>query len=116
MKHYRKKISKITDELVSFCYSVGATDIRIHIERDCHNFCIHVDSDYAPQQNLHEDRLESLLNPDDRNVGMAGSYWELVGESDPDDEIQLTIIGQMINRAEVSVENGRLYLTIWKNF
>ncbi len=114
MKHLRRKISKITDELEAFCFSVGAHDITINIKYDHEEFTITVEGDYDAKFRRKVDRLEELLNPVDRNIGYTGTFWELLGESDPDYEIQLNLVGQIISGALVTVTDEKFHIVIHK--
>ncbi len=114
MKHIRKQISKITDELEAFCFSVGAKDITINIKQYEEEFTVTLHSDYEAQFKRKVDKLHQLLNPEDKNIGFAGTYWELLGESDPDYEIQLNLVGQLISFATVEVDDNGFEVVVHK--
>ncbi len=115
MKHTKKKISRITDELETFCFSVGANDITINIKHNHkdHDFQITVNSDFKEEHRREVEKLESILNPEARNAGIE-LYWELLGESDLDYEVQLGIISQIITSAIVEVKDNTFFLEIHK--
>ncbi len=115
MKHTKKKISRITDELETFCFSIGANDITINIKHNHkdHDFQITVNSDFKEEYRKKVEKLEEILNPLERNAGIE-LYWELLGESDLDYEVQLGIISQIITSAKVEIKENTFFLEIHK--
>ncbi len=115
MKHIKKKISRITDELETFCFSIGANDITINIKHNHtdHDFQITVTSDFKEEYRRKVEKMDEILNPIERNAGIE-MYWELLGESDMDYEVQLGLISQIITSAKVEIEGNTFNLEIHK--
>ncbi len=115
MKHTKKKISRITDELETFCFSVGANDITINIKHNHldHDFQITVNSDFKEEYRKRVEKLEKILNPIERNAGVE-LYWELLGESDLDYEVQLGLISQIITSAKVEIFSNTFFIELHK--
>jgi hypothetical protein len=57
--------------------------------------------------------LEKYLN-EPRNAGMEDIYWELAGSGDPGEPGELLLIGMMIDRAEMKLEDSFVQLKLYK--
>ena len=47
---------------------------------------------------------------------MGDIYWELAGSGDPGETSQLLLIGMMIDRAEISIQENRVALTLFRSY
>lgn len=113
MIHEEKKLGKIVEELTMFFFSVGGNHISSKIEREGHQVVISFESDYAPEYRGNLEALPKYLN-EPRNEGMEDIYWELAGSGDPGEGSQLLLIGVMIDKAEVHIEEDTVRLKLYK--
>jgi len=113
MIHEEKKVGKIVEELTMFFFSIGADEIKTEIKRLDGQIQVLIDSNYQPeyQYNLH--RLKEYLN-EPKNEGMEDIYWELAGSGDPGEATQLLLIGMMLDKAEVEIQEGKVHLALYK--
>ncbi|NBI05484.1 hypothetical protein [Senegalia massiliensis] len=111
MKHDIKKISKIIDELTTFCLIHGANNINMNVENSKEYFKISFYVDCLDYKDKRVSRLERLLNVP-RQTEMEEFYWELTGESDHDSE--LSIVGMMIDKVEFIHENESLKIILYR--
>ena len=113
MVHEEKKLGKIVEELTMYFFSVGGNHISSKIEKNGRQVEITFESDYAPEykNNLHY--LTKYLN-EPRNEGMEDIYWELAGCSEPGEGSQLLLIGVMIDKAEVQIEEDIVKIKLYK--
>ena len=51
-----------------------------------------------------------------KNNGIEDIYWELAGVGDSFDTNELLLVGMMVDRAEVNVEDGFVNLKLYKEF
>lgn len=98
MKHIYQKNIKVIDELMSFCYQHGATDIQIDVKYSDESFFIDVKTSI---KNLSEETLEisNRLLSAPRCHEMESYYWGLSGDDDTDTE--LTLVGMMSDDAHI---------------
>lgn len=115
MKYFEKKIAKMVEEFIVLARKVDAKDINIHVNEDAENIFIKCDFDFDYQYIKKIERLEQRLNPIDKNEGFGGMYWELVGESSPELNVQLSLIGQMIDHADVDIQGNVVHLLLTKS-
>ncbi|MBS4538260.1 hypothetical protein GOQ27_07280 [Clostridium sp. D2Q-11] len=111
MNHEIKKISKIIDELSTFCLLHGAKLMNMSVENNKDHFKIILEMDNLDYSNKKVSRLEKLLNCP-RQAEMEEFYWELTGESDHDSE--LSIVGMMVDKADIVFEENSLKLTLYR--
>lgn len=114
MTHEEKKVAKIVEELTMFFFALGADHIESDISRQEEHVTISFCSNYLAD---YEDRIGSLekyLN-EPKNEGIEDIYWELAGSGDPGETSQLLLIGMMIDRAEITKEDGFVRLKLYKD-
>lgn len=113
MIHEEKKIGKIVEELTMFFFSVGGNSISSHIKREGRMVVINFASNFDVEQRERLANLEKYLN-EPRNEGMEDIYWELAGSSEPNESSQLLLLGVMLDKAEVLIEEDKVYLKLYK--
>ena len=108
----QRKAAKIVAELTMFFLSVGADDISSRIRKKDGQGILTFRANYRPEE---EDRLKDLecLN-EQRNDGIEDIYWELAGSGNFGETSQLHLVGMMVDRAEVGIEDGFVNLTLYK--
>ncbi len=113
MIHEEKKLGNIVEELTMFFFSVGGNRISSQIEKNAQQVIISFESDYAPEYRENLQVLHKYLN-EPRNEGMEDIYWELAGSGEPGESAQLLLIGVMVDKAEVSIEEDKVRLKLYK--
>lgn len=113
MMHNEKKLANIVEELTMFFFALGASDIHSSIQLQNHCGVILFDSDYSPECREKLDSLEKYFN-EPKNEGLEDFYWELAGAGDPGESSQLLLVGMMVDRAEVNIEQERVKITLYK--
>lgn len=103
-----EKKMRIISELVSFCHNQGAVEYSMRLaEVGPRESTIMV---AARMEQIEPSALEYLIDmlnlPRSREVEQA--YWELTGDTESSDD--LTLIGQMVDSAVVTHENGVLVI------
>lgn len=109
MLHEEKKTTRIIEELTIFFFSIGATDIQSRIQSDGKNGIITFRSNYDPSYEHKLNCVEKRLKGQ-KSEYLEDIYWELAGSGDPGETSQLLLIGMMVDKAEVTREDG--YVTI----
>ena len=111
--HDRKKLSKITEELSMFFFSIGGDDQYFRIQLLPEKAIITFESTYDVRYAHKLETMDKLLNSE-RDDGVEDVYWELAGTGDPGESTQLLLVGLMIDEAEVEVEPSRVYIKMTK--
>jgi len=112
LKHIKKRISKIVEELVNYFFKIGSSNINIDILEESNNFKI---TFKVGLNHIDEKDIELLVKCLDcgKLEEMEEYYWELTGESDIDTE--LSIVGMMIDQFEVNIIEDHVELVIYRN-
>ena len=115
MVHEEKKVAKIIEELTMFFFTVGSDEIETRIKRDENSDFIWISANYNPEYRDELDYLDEFLNKE-KNDGLEDIYWELVGSGDPGESSQLLLIGMMIDKAEINIDDTKVELKLYKEF
>lgn len=104
-----KRISGIADEMITILLKYQFTKIEISVEPladGIRYFFVQYENKITQEQ------LEDLLSHLNRNRQLEYEtyYWPLAGETIED--MSLSVIGRMINRAEGWIEDDKLYLIL----
>jgi hypothetical protein len=112
MKHNKKRILNITNELSMNLFAVGATNISIQIQERETDFSIHIQSDYSIEK---QDKVRQLVEAlqSKPNAEVEEFYWELAGDSDVGNE--LCLICMMLDQIEVELVDNTIILDLLKS-
>ena len=113
MMHNEKKLANIVEELTMFFFAIGATDVRSSIQMKDGRGRIDFDADYKAEYEEKLSSLEKYLN-EPKNEGLEDFYWELAGSGDPGETSQLLLVGMMIDKAEIKIDENRVKIILYK--
>ena len=111
MKHKKQRISKITDEVITYLFSLGASNININIEETHECFKILFKCNYSKGQPERIEKLSKALKSG-KQEEIEEYYWGLAGDSDVDDELYL--VGMMIDKARVEILEDSLEIELYR--
>ncbi len=112
MKYQFERNLKIINELMTYLYKLGAKDINVNLKKNDSNTIFHI---WGEINNIEADELDNLttiLNTN-RQHEIEEYYWNLGGEAEADGE--LTLVGMMIDTAEITYSNNILSFKISRN-
>ena len=104
---------KRQEELTMYFFSLGADHISTGIDRDGNQVMITMESNYQPEYREELARLSEYLN-EPKNDGVEDIYWELAGSGEPGESSQLLLLGMMLDKAEVTIEEDKVSLKLYK--
>lgn len=113
MLEEQRKLVRIIAELTMFFLEIGADHISSSVEKEGTKGQVSFRADYRPGCEGKLKELEKCLS-EQRNDGIEDIYWELAGSGNHGQTNQLMLVGMMIDRAEVSVKDGFIDLTLYK--
>lgn len=113
MTHEEKKVAKIVEELTMFFFAIGADQMESGINKEGRDVTITFRSNYKEEYKKKLGDLQEFLN-EPKNVGIEDIYWELAGSGDPGETSQLLLIGMMIDKAEIRLEERSVQLKLYK--
>lgn len=112
MKFKLEKNLKILNELISYFHKHGADNLHIDIENTEDTFYCIICGSVPNLKERQLEKLDKILNCP-RQHEVEQYYWNLNGESELDGE--LTLVGMMIDKVEISYENSVLELKVWRS-
>jgi hypothetical protein len=108
----RRKMSRIIDELYTALLHYGSGKVEMRILKKEDGLCLQIESDFAPEHIKHIRRMGELLQPAVRSPAMVEMYWELAGEDRYSSESEMTLVGQMADSAELTVDGNAVKIEI----
>lgn len=110
MRQDKKRILRITEELVNFLFTAGATDVRTRIRREPERYLLTIESDFSTGK---QGELEELSEYFGRSgqYGAAEEYWELIGDQSGSGS-ELMLIGMMVSSAHIELEDSSVRLEL----
>lgn len=113
MKRNKKKVTTIIDELITFFHSVGSKDMNVQLTESDEGYSISFFSDFEHEYISRVQRLEKSLHYG-RAPEIEESYWGLTGMGDMFDENELTLVGAMVDVANVQIINDSVLLRLFR--
>ena len=110
MRQDKKRILRITEELVNFLFSIGATDVQTRIRQEPERYLITIESDFSAGK---REALEELSEYFGRSgqYGAAEAYWELIGDHHGSGS-ELMLIGMMVSSAKIDLGTASVRLDL----
>ncbi len=111
MKYEKKRITKIVDEIVTYLFSIGGTDIKVHISQTELLYKIFFESNFKEGQ---EKKIKNLIKylSGPKQAEVEEYYWELSGESNGNLDTEISLVAAMVDKAEIDVQNSTILITL----
>lgn len=118
-KHHhlaRRKMGHIIDEIYTALlhYGSGEVDMRIQREESGLRLFVHGDFDEAYREEV--ERMAELLQPEVRSPAIVEMYWELAGEDQYTSESEMALVGQMADKAELTLLESQIIIELFVAF
>ncbi|WP_035571942.1 hypothetical protein [Halonatronum saccharophilum] len=105
-----QKTIKLVNELMGFYFKTGAKEMDVNVKDGEREVIISIQAqigDVGPDQ---LEKLDDLNTP--REAQVEEYYWELAGENNQYQE--LTLVGMMIDKAEIDYKDEKLEITVFR--
>jgi hypothetical protein len=109
MRHEKKKLCKIVDELTTLFLREDTNEVDFKIITESDRSIVRIVDYNTKYSEDFINHFEKMLN-NQRQSEIEEYYWQLAGENDDDDE--LTLISAMIDSATVEKRDGNLYIEL----
>jgi len=116
MKHLhlaRRKTSHVIDEIYTALLRAGGREVQLHILREEEGLRLLAQGDFAPENRRSMERMAELFQPALRSPALVEEYWELAGGDQYASESELALVGQIIDRASVTVGEDRVKMELF---
>jgi hypothetical protein len=109
VKKINQRNIKIVDELMSFCYKNSCVNIKINVLTDLDITTIILSADIPKINPKDIEYIKDSLNTP-RYHEMEEYYWSLTG--DDDDNTELSLVGMMVDAAEIKYNDPVLEIVL----
>ena len=110
MRQDKKRILRITEELVNYLFSAGATDVQTRIRRKPGQYLLTIESDFSTAKRGELEELSEYFGRSGQ-YGTAEEYWELIGDQ-PGSGSELMLIGMMVSSARIDLAETAVRLEL----
>lgn len=112
----RRKMSHVIDELYTALFHAGGTEADLHLVREENGIRLLMKSDFLPQHREAVEDMAAMLQPAIRNPALVQSYWELAGGDQYSSDSELSLVGQMLDDAKVTVSENWVEMDLFLGF
>ena len=112
----RRKMCRAIDELYTLLLRAGGEVVDLHIRREAEGLRLLAEGDFAPEHRAALARLEATLCPAVRDPALVEESWELAGGDQYTSDSELSLVGQMVDEAEVGVGEDRVAIELYIRF
>lgn len=109
----RRKMNHIMDELYTALLHYGSEEVDLRIVREADGLRLFVRADFDPSCLKKVERMRELLKPAVRSAAMVEMYWELAGEDRYTSESEMSLVGQMADSAELTIEGQKVEIELF---
>ncbi|MBQ8507972.1 MAG: hypothetical protein IJ466_11165 [Clostridia bacterium] len=112
----RRKMSRIVDEIYTALLHYGSGEVNLRILREASGLRLFAQSDFNPEYLDDIRRMGQLLQPAVRSPAMVEMYWELAGEDQYTSESEMSLVGQMADDAQLSVDGQVVHIELFVSY
>ena len=106
-------MARIIDELYNALFLAGANEIDMKMNKTAEGLRLRLVSDFDPQVRHHVEKMGTLLCPEERNIALVETYWELAGGDQYSSDSELSLVGHMLDEADVKLEGNTVQMDLF---
>lgn len=114
MKHNKKKLLIIVDELMQCFLKLGCKSINVDFDIEGSECVIKITGKYNPKHREHVEKLESNLNCG-RNIELEECYWSIAGCAEINQGSELYVVGSMLDKCTVLYDDENIEVVAYRN-
>ena len=112
----RRRMSHVIDELYTALLRAGGKEVDLRLVKEEDGLRLFVKGDFSPEHRHDMERMAEMLQPEVRDMGLVEAFWELAGGDQYTSDSELTLVGQIIDGAKVTVGEGIIEMEIYMSF
>lgn len=112
----RRRMSHVIDELYTALFRAGAKHVDLRLSKEENGLRLFVKGDYLPEHRHEIDSMAELLQPAVRDMGMVEAFWELAGGDQYTSDSELSLVGQILDDAKVTVKDDFVEMELYLSF
>ncbi|WP_317855313.1 hypothetical protein [Chakrabartyella piscis] len=107
MKHNKKKMLIILEELMKLFMKLGATNIAVNFDMEEEQCTIRIKGNYEGKSARYFQEIAKCLNCG-RNEEVEECYWSISGSSEINQDSELYIVGSMLDQCTLNFSETEL--------
>lgn len=112
----RRKMGHIIDEIYTALLHYGSGEVDLRIVREKEGLRLIVHGDFKEEYREEVERMAQLLQPEVRSPAIVEMYWELAGEDQYTSESEMALVGQMADKAELTMLDEQIIIELFVAF
>lgn len=112
----RRRMSHVIDELYTALFRAGGKEVDLRLVKEEDGLRLFVRGDYSPEHRHEMERMAEMLQPAVRDMGMVEAFWELAGGDQYTSDSELTLVGQIIDSAKVTLRESSIDMELYISF
>ena len=112
----RRRMSHVIDEMYTALFRAGGKEVDMRLVKEEEGLRLFVKGDYSPEHRREMERMAQMLQPKVRDMGMVEAYWELAGGDQYTSDSELTLVGQIIDSAKITLGESNVEIEIYLSF
>ena len=112
----RRRMSHVIDELYTALFRLGGEEVELRLRKEENGLRLMARGDFLPEHLSQVERMAEMLQPAVRNRALVETYWELAGGDQYTSDSELSLVGQMVDEAEVRVGEDRVAIELYIRF
>ena len=112
----RRRMNHILSELNHALLLAGCRGIELRLMREEAGLRLRIRTEFAPENRQVMERMASLLQPAVRDPALVETYWELAGEDQYTSDSEMSLVGQMLDGAQVEIGPGEVRMELYLAF
>ena len=112
----RRRMSHVIDEMYTALFRAGGREVDMCLVKEEDGLRLFVKGDYSAEHRHEMERMSEMLQPKVRDMGMVEAYWELAGGDQYTSDSELTLVGQIIDGAKVTLGESNVEIEIYLSF
>ena len=112
----RRRMSHVIDELYTALLRAGGKEVDLRLVKEEGGLRLFVKGDFSPEHRHDMERMAEMLQPEVRDMGLVEAFWELAGGDQYTSDSELSLVGQIIDGAKVSVGESMIEMELYMSF
>ena len=108
--------SHVVSELNHAMLLAGCRELNLRLVREEEGLRLHIRGGFAPENRAMVERMAALLQPAVRDPALVETYWELAGEDQYTSDSEMSLVGQMLDGAQVEIGPGEVRMELYLAF
>ena len=112
----RRRMSHVIDELYTALFRLGGQEVDLHLSKEENGLRLTVRGDFPLECLSQVERMAEMLQPAVRNRALVEAYWELAGGDQYTSDSELSLVGQMLDGAQVEILEKEVKMDLYLAF